>query len=295
MAMSDAVQPVGLIGVGRLGGQLLERMILIGMQVVAHDVDPAARQRAADLGASLADCSAAVAAQAPVVHVVVLSEHDVLDCSLGADGLLLGARPGGLWLLHSTVSPEATRRVAAAAAERGVQVVDAPVAAGGARNVREGRFSFLLGCEPEASDRARAHLRQLADRVIRMGPLGTGNVAKLMRNFVIHAQRLVLHEVLQAGERTGIRPRSALEMMRLSHTNDSIEDWEEDFTLQDGCARPRVGGAGGIFLKDQTLFVELGRQLGLRLPIAEQLLASTRDLAEPRTGGEPPRIAGMPG
>src|SRR5437870_1916784 len=111
---------VGMVGVGAMGSALLERLRLASESVLAYDLAPAARGRARALDASVAESAAAVARASTIVDVVVRSEQDVLDATLGPAGVLEGAAPGTLVLLHSTILPRTTRQVAAAAEPRGV-------------------------------------------------------------------------------------------------------------------------------------------------------------------------------
>ena len=94
------MEKVGMVGVGAMGSALLERLRLAGESVLAYDIAPEALDRARALDASVAESSAAVARASTIVDVVVRSEQDVLDATLGRGGVLEGAAPGTLVLLH---------------------------------------------------------------------------------------------------------------------------------------------------------------------------------------------------
>src|SRR5262249_1615039 len=120
-----SMETVGMVGVGAMGSALLERLRLADVSATVYDVAPAALERAGAQGATCAGSAAAVARAATLVDVVVRTDQEVQDAVLGPDGVLAGAAPGTLVLLHSTILPQTTRAVAEAARPRGVEVIDA--------------------------------------------------------------------------------------------------------------------------------------------------------------------------
>ena len=110
---------------GAMGSALLERLKLANFEVRAFDIADSAMAAAQSMGAAVTSSARALAAESTLIDVVVRTDRDVEACILGRDGLLEGARPGTLVLLHSTIRPETTRKVAAAAAKRGIDLIDA--------------------------------------------------------------------------------------------------------------------------------------------------------------------------
>ena len=268
------MEKVGLIGVGAMGSALLERLSLAGVKATAYDSYPPSLEMARSMGANIVSSAAAVAQAATIIDVIVRTDQDVLDCMMGKGGVLEGAEVGTLVLLHSTILPQTTRKVADAALQRRVYVIDACMV-GVPRVVREGNLSFLVGGSSLLVDRVRPHLLRMGKQVLHMGPLGTGNVAKLIKNMVTGAEALVIHEAIQIGEAGGIPYRDALEMMRQVYSGTILERWQNTFDPSGASSAPRPGT--NIFEKDIPLASELARQYGLNLPITEQLVdAATR-------------------
>ena len=119
------MEQVGMVGIGAMGSALLERLRLANVEVMAFDIAGPALGAAEALGARLGSSAKAVARESTLIDVVVRTDQDVLDCALGTEGLLEGAKPGTVIILHSTIRPETTRRVAAEAHHRNVHVIDA--------------------------------------------------------------------------------------------------------------------------------------------------------------------------
>lgn len=274
------VEKVGIIGVGAMGSALLERLKLAGVQATAYDTYPPAREAAAEIGAGIAPSAAAVARSSTIIDVVVRTDEEVLDCTMGREGVLEGASPDTLVLLHSTILPQTTHRVAGAAKERKVHVIDACMSSVPAA-VREGKLSFLVGGPSDLVERARPHLMRMGRRLLHMGPLGSGNAAKLIKNLVTGSEALIVHEAVQMGEAAGIPYREVLEMLRQLHAGSLVERWQKAFDPSGGNSTPRVGY--NVFQKDIPLAADFGRHLGLDLPIIDQLSAAGLRLAKPKT------------
>lgn len=136
---------VGVIGVGKMGSGLVARLLLAGVRPVVYDVDAGAMERAQAAGALPVGSPAAVAREAKIIDVVVATDDQTLECTLGADGVLAAVQPGTLLLLHGTILPETTRHVAQmAAVHHDVDVVDACMH-GRPSAVRRGEVLFLVG------------------------------------------------------------------------------------------------------------------------------------------------------
>ena len=265
-----------------MGSALLERLRLTDVQPTVYDINPAALETARSLGARPVSSAAEVARAATVIDVVVRTDQEVLDCALGHNGILEGAQAESLVILHSTILPETTRKVAAAASERKVSVIDACMV-GVPRVVREGNLNFLVGGPGELVERAKSHLLRMGKQVLHMGALGAGNVAKLIKNLTTGAESLVIYEAVQIGEAAGIPYRETLEMMRKVYSGGLLEHWESAFDASGKTNRPRA--SHNIFEKDIPLAAEMARGYGLRLPITEQLAAVARQLVEAERAG----------
>jgi len=271
------MEKVGVIGAGAMGSALLERLKLAGAQVIAYDPVPQALAAARALGAESAPSAEAVGRAATIIDVVVRSDQDMLDCMMGGEGLLEGVRPGSLILLHSTILPQTTRKVADAARRRGVDVIDACMV-GVPKVVRAGDLSFLVGGPAELVERARPHLLRMGRQLLHMGPLGAGNVAKLIKNLVTGSETLIIHEAIQIGQAAGIPYRDALEMMRQVYSGTILNRWQESFDPSGAGPMPRAGHS--VFVKDIPLVAELARHCGLDLPITQGLAAAGKRLVK---------------
>jgi 3-hydroxyisobutyrate dehydrogenase len=269
-----------MVGVGAMGQALLSRLKLTAVPVTAYDVYPASLEAARALGAIIALSAEAVAATSTLIDVVVRTDQDVLDCMLAENGILEGAQAGSLVILHSTINPQTTRKVADEAGRRRVAVIDACMV-GQPHVVSEGNVSFLVGGPDDLVARARPHLLKMGRQVLHMGPLGAGNAAKIIKNLVTGSETLIVHEAIRIGQAAGIPYPMALEMMQKVETGGgSLARWQERFDPSGKDPTPRA--STNLFDKDIPLAGDLARQYGVNVPITEQLVAACRRLLEPK-------------
>jgi len=264
------MEKIGFVGTGAMGSALLSRLKLANVQATAFDLAPAAMEAARKEGAQTATSAKAVAQASTIVDVVVRTDQEVLDCTMGKDGILEGAAPGTLVLLHSTIRPTTTKRIAEAAAETRVYVIDACMTAVPSA-VRQGGLTFLVGGQKALFDRAKPHLMNMAKDAVHMGPLGCGNVTKLFKNMVTASEALIVYEALQIGKAAGIDYKAALDLMQKTKSQHVLDRWDMRFDLSGGDLKFNAGT--NLYDKDLPLAAEVGRALGATIPVTEQLAA----------------------
>ncbi len=262
------MEKIGFVGTGAMGSALLSRLKLANVQATAFDIAPRAMEAARAEGAQATLSAKAVAQASTIVDVVVRTDQEVLDCTLGKDGVLEGAAPGTLALLHSTIRPTTTKKVAEAAAEKRVYVIDACMTAVPSV-VRQGGLTFLVGGQKALFDRAKPHLLNMAKDAVHMGPLGCGNVTKLFKNMVTAAEALIVYEALQIGKAGGIDYKAALGLLQKTKSQHILDRWDMRFDLSGGDLKFNAGI--NLYDKDLPLAAEVGKALGADIPVTEQL------------------------
>jgi 3-hydroxyisobutyrate dehydrogenase-like beta-hydroxyacid dehydrogenase len=258
---------VGLVGVGKMGSALLTRLIGAGAKVRAFDIKESAMQAAREGGAETVASSAETAGGSRIIHIFVHNDDEVLDATLSEKGALAGADKGATIISHSTILPSTTRRVAEAAAPRGIRVVDASVTST-PRYVRAGEAVFLVGGEDQVVAEIRPHLEAVGRKVWHFGPLGCGNAAKLVKNLSNVMERVMWMETLNLAKSAGIDPVQYAEMLKSVLRGSAMSDWQKIIAIENGeIAVAR--GDGGIFRKDVPHAIKLMHELGLKMPLAE--------------------------
>jgi len=277
---------IGLVGYGAMGSAFCERLQANGVAPVVYDVALAALEAAASVGLPIASSAAQLAVQSDLISVIVATDEQVLAVTLGEGGVLAGARPGSVVVLHSTILPETTFEIARQASGRGVHVVDACACAIPAA-VRAGRLHFLVGGDDNVVARVRPYLLLMAKDMYVIGGLGAGNVAKLIKQTVTAAETLVLWEMTQISETFGISYTAVLDMLRDTRVDhpSPIDRWERLFDASGASPLP---WSGWHVDKDVSLTAALGQGEGLKLPLLTELRERAHALKQCNEGRQWP-------
>jgi 3-hydroxyisobutyrate dehydrogenase-like beta-hydroxyacid dehydrogenase len=274
---------VGFIGLGSQGGPMARRIVDEGFPLTiwarrAASVEPF-RDTAAAVSATPADLGAA----SDIVGICVVADADVEDVLLRSDGVLAAMSPGGIVAIHSTIHPDTCRRLADQAAERGIAVVDAPVSGGGGA-AAERKLLVMVGGADEHVDRCHPVFDTFGDPVIRLGPLGAGQTAKLLNNFLFTAQITVALDTFSFADELGV-DRAALAQVLANGSGGSRATAILAFTDFDISGIRQV--ASSLLRKDVDLMLDVARSEGAGQPaalveLAERALAT---LAEGEQAG----------
>jgi 3-hydroxyisobutyrate dehydrogenase len=270
-----AGEKIGWIGLGQIGTPMATRLLgNPGGLVVCDIVEEATRTFAAE-GAEVADDPAGVvAAGATVISVMVRDDAQVRTV---VGEIVAVARPGTLVAIHSTIRPQTAEELAAAAADAGVVVLDAPVS-GGVAGASTGRLVLLLGGDEAAVERCRAVYAPLADLVVHFGPAGAGTRAKIARNLVGFAGYVAVDEAMRLAEALGLDLKGLGQVIRHS---DAVTGGAGAVALrsetgplpEDHWLRPVFGHSAALGEKDLDLALGLATEAGVDLPMA----ATARD------------------
>ena len=276
MTAAESRAAVGFIGLGTMGRGMARRLVAAGLAVKVFDVHEAAVADLVAAGAIAGGSLAEVGATCDVLMIAVVNDKQVRQVVgiPGETGLLAGARPGTVVLIHSTIPPETCRELAASAAAAGITVLDAPMT-GNEHAAAAGQLSVMVGGEPAGLETARLAVETFATRITHLGPAGSGQLAKIANNLAIAITMRAAREALQLAEAFGISSDAMLPLLA-SGGADSwvVRSWrtigESAETYPGGAA-----GLGSLTYKDVSLALGLAREAGIEIPtgaVASQLL-----------------------
>jgi 3-hydroxyisobutyrate dehydrogenase-like beta-hydroxyacid dehydrogenase len=207
-------------------------------------------------------CSPADAARGATVVMTCLMTADIVrDVLLGPEGALGVAPPGLVVIDNSTIHPDASAALAALLAQRGIPMLDAPVA-GSSGQARRREAPVLVGGDPEVLARCRPILDALSERVRHVGPNGAGARAKLVINLVLGLNRLALAEGLLFGLRQGLDGRALLAVLKESGAYSRAMDIKGERMIE---GHFEAEGKLAQHLKDVELMLEVGHAAGAPL------------------------------
>ncbi len=256
-------ETIGFIGLGNMGGPMAKRLAEAGYEVHVFDIVEDAVERVVESGAIRAG-SATTAAVAADIVFTSLPRPDHVKSVMVDGGVLAALEPGNLWADLTTNRKEFVAELAAAAPD-GVTVVDSPVT-GAVDGARNGKLTLFAGGADADLDRVVPILEHLG-RVIRCGPLGTGNVTKLVTNQLWFIHAAAIGEGFALGMANGVE---------LDVIWDAIKDSVGDsFVARHDAPSIFAGHYDPSFtldlcMKDLGLTMELAGNVGTDLPLTER-------------------------
>ncbi len=242
---------VAFIGLGNMGGGMAANLVKAGFKVNAFDLMEANLKAAAEAGCTPVDC--AKKAVEGVDYVVSMLPNGAIVESVYIDGdALLDVIPKTALVLDcSTIAPNNSRRVGAAAEKLGVQFVDAPVS-GGVAAAAAGTLAFMVGGTEANFESAKVVLEAMGANIFRAGDVGAGQVAKICNNMLLAIHMSGTAEALQLGIDNGLDPKALSDiMLKSSGCNWSLEKYNPVPGVMEGV--PSSNDYQGGFMVDLML------------------------------------------
>lgn len=271
--MTTASHPsIAFIGLGNMGGPMAANLVKAGYPVRVFDLVPAAVETAVAAGATSAISATEAVKGAQVVISMLPASRHVEGLYLGDSGILAAIDPGALVIDSSTIAPASARKVAEAAATRGLAMIDAPVS-GGTAGAAAGTLTFIVGGDADALERARPVLSAMGKNIFHMGGAGAGQVAKLCNNMALGVIMAATGEAIALGAAHGLDAKALSQMMAVSTSRswatEVCNPWPG--VLENAPAsRGYSGGFGNdLMLKDLGLAAEAAMSIGASIPLGE--------------------------
>lgn len=258
--------PVGLIGVGNMGGAMAANLLAHGWPVHVCDIDAAKTQLFASHGAEVQTNPAEIASKVSLLIVCVVDSVQTQEVLFGLNGAAQRMQAGQVVMLCPTIAPEdvevCTRKLAAL----GVETIDAPMSGGPVR-AREGSMSLMLACADAVFEQHQTLLATLSNQVFRISQQpGDGARTKLINNLLAGINLAGAAEVMALSERMGLNLTITLNVIEQS----SGQSWIGSDRLRRAIAddfEPRAHTT--LLAKDTQLAVAAASKLGFKTPLGQ--------------------------
>jgi len=268
---------VGFIGLGVMGGQMVNRLLSKGHTVTGYNRTRSKAQWLIDKGMKWEDSPRAVAAASDFTFAMVTNAAAISAVTEGSDGMLAGLGPGKIFLDMSTVSPSVSRALAAKVRERGADMVDSPVS-GSVITLQEGKLSVMVGGRRETFEKVKPLLHDIGPKVTYVGENGVALSMKIATNLSLAVQMLAFSEGVLLAEKSGIAREIAVDVLTHSAVASPMIQYRGPFVLK----QPEEAWFDvNMMQKDMVLAMELGRQLDVPLPttaISNEFLTAARGM-----------------
>ncbi len=256
---------------------MAKRLLAAGHALVGYNRTASKARWLVDAGLRLASSPKEVGTAAEVIFIMVTDPAALEAVSEGPDGLLAGLRPNAVIIDMSTVSPQASRALAAKVTERRAAMLAAPVS-GSPITLDAGQLSFMVGGDSAVLDRVRPYLSAIGPTITHVGEVGLASAMKIATNLGLAVQMLAFSEAVALAEKAGIARERAVEALLRSVIASPMVRYRGPFVLQ----MPREALFDvPMMQKDLGLALEMGRTLGVPLPttgVTQEMLTAARGL-----------------
>ena len=265
---------LGYLGLGLMGSQMTKRLIKNGYQVTGFDPDPDKMNGAVATGVIAAASPAEVTRASDIVQACVINTPALTEAMFGPDGIIEGADADKIFLDHSTTIADKTRELAAPLRKKtGMRWVDAPVS-GGPPAAGTGELAIMVGGNDDDVIRVQPVLDTLGHNT-HMGPLGTGQVTKMVNQVLVLNNFTLLAEAVTLAKNAGIDPAKVPEALKGGYADSPMFQRffprmiERDFN---------PAGYARQVLKDLDMVIDLAQQTNSPVPMSSQSTALYRVL-----------------
>ena len=268
---------LGFIGLGLMGSRMVARLLAAGHRVTGYNRTKSKAQALLDEGMSWAGSPRAVAEAADVTFSMVTDTVALQAVAGGPDGVVAGLGPGKIYVDMSTVSPSASRELAAQVDAVGASMLDAPVS-GSVVTLEQGTLSIMAAGDKAAFERVKSILQDIGPTVTHVGENGLAVSMKVATNLSLAVQMLAFSEGVVLAEKSGISREVAVEVLLSSVIASPMIKYRGPFVL----SMPDDAWFDvDMMQKDLNLALELGRQLGVPLPttaVTNEYLTAARGM-----------------
>jgi 3-hydroxyisobutyrate dehydrogenase-like beta-hydroxyacid dehydrogenase len=268
---------LGFIGLGAMGSNVVSRLLDKGHTVTGYNRTRKKADRLIDKGMRWADSPRAVAAAADITFAMVTHAPALEAIAEGPDGFLVALGSGKTFVDMSTVSPAASRALAAKVRAKNADMVDAPVS-GSVITLQQGKLSVMVGGRKETFERLKPVLEDIGPKVTYIGDNGLALSMKIATNLSLAVQMLAFSEGVLLAEKSGITRETAVDVLIHSAIASPMIQYRGPFVLQ----QPDEAWFDvNMMQKDMLLALEMGRQSDVPLPttaVTNEFLTAARSM-----------------
>lgn len=275
-------QPIALIGAGAMGGAIGARLLATGARLTVFDLDPVKVAALVDLGAVAAPSAAEAARAARAVILSLNAPRIVRAAAFGPGGVAEGAAQGTLVIDMSSIDPEATKALAAEAAEKGLRWVDSPLS-GGIPKAATGELTLMQGGTEADVAEAQTMLAGVASNQTRMGGPGAGQTTKLINQVLCGLGFLAVAEATALAEAAGVDAMMIPKALQGGRADSAIlQEYMPRMAARDYRRTGRIDN----MVKDLNGAADLARLTHTAMPLTALCAEVHRMLTAAGLGGE---------
>ncbi|MFD0693334.1 2-hydroxy-3-oxopropionate reductase [Paenibacillus sp. GCM10027628] len=258
---------IGFIGLGIMGKPMSKNLLKAGYELVVLATSNNSSELAA-AGAKTASSPKALAEQVEVIITMLPNSPQENEVVLGPNGVIEGARPGAVVIDMSSIAPLTSQEIARKLAEKGIDMLDAPVS-GGEPKAIEGTLSVMVGGKKEVFDKCYDVMKAMAASVILTGDIGAGNVTKLANQIVVAINIAAMSEAFVLASKVGVQPELVYQAIRGGLAGSTVLDAKAPLVMD---RKFDPGFRINLHIKDLSNVLETSHEVGVPLPLTAAVM-----------------------
>ena len=266
---------IGFIGLGIMGKPMSKNLIKAGYElVVCGNIAKGPVEELVAAGAKAAGTPAQVAEQADLLITMLPNSPQVKEVVLGKNGILESARSGTIFVDMSSIAPLVSRELAARLAEKGVEMLDAPVS-GGEPKAIAGTLAVMVGGKRNVFEKCLPVLKAMASSVVLAGDIGAGNVTKLANQVIVALNIAAMSEAFVLATKAGVSPDLVFQAIRGGLAGSAVLDAKAPLVMD---RKFNPGFRINLHIKDLNNALETGHEIGVPLPLTAAVMEMMQTL-----------------
>lgn len=259
------MQNIGFIGIGIMGKPMALNLLHAGYKVAIYARRPEVAAPLIKAGATAYASPKELAPHADVIITMVPATKDVEDVLLGEKGAIHSAKPGTIVIDMSTISANATQKIAAELAKHNIHMLDAPVS-GGEQGAISGELSIMVGGKADILEEVRPIFDVLGKQFVHIGDHGAGQVAKACNQIIIAETIVAVDEAMRLAKKSGVNPAKVREALLGGFASSRVLEIHGKRMLDNNYA---PGFKSHLHRKDMHLALEQADQVRIDIPAAK--------------------------
>ncbi|GAA3857556.1 NAD(P)-dependent oxidoreductase [Celeribacter arenosi] len=279
---------IGFIGLGLMGGNMVENLQKRGYELVVMDLNKDAVAAVIDRGNAQVAASPKELAEKSDIVMLCLTTSDVVEKIVyGDNGILAGIKEGAVLIDYGTSIPASTRKIGADLAKKGAGMVDAPLGRTPA-HAKDGLLNIMAAGDKATFDKVKPVLDEQGENVFYLGALGAGHVTKLINNFMGMTTVCTMSQAFAVADRAGVDRQQLFDIMSTGPSNSPFMGFCKNYAV-DGVSD--LGFSINNANKDLGYFLKMAEDMGTRAEIAEGTSSNLQAAVEAGMGdGNVPEI-----
>lgn len=259
---------IGFVGLGIMGKPMAKNLIKAGYDLIVYDRNLQAVEEVAAAGAQAAKSVVEVAAVSDVFFTMLPNSPHVKDVLFGEGNAISALRSGATVIDMSSINPVSSREFAAALAEKGVEMLDAPVS-GGEPKAIDGTLAFMVGGKKDIFEAYKPLLEHMGASVTLVGDIGAGNVAKLCNQVVVAVNIAAVSEALMLGQKCGVNPEDVFKAIKGGLAGSTVMNAKAPMMLDRNFA---PGFRIDLHIKDLNNVMDAAKSVDSPIPLTAQMM-----------------------